>query len=816
MRVKQKILLFTLHALTLIGALMMLNSDKAEAVSCSKLEVIYVRGSGQSLGSHEFLATKEQFNSYIQNDIQYKELGDGSKDMGTYPAVAVDQGNILNAFDAKIEWPKVGKYKDSIKAGVDSLIFYLQEQSNRCPSSKSILFGYSQGAQVIGDTLNKASSSPFFDNIAYVGLFGDPKFTSRANSSVRPFWLRINKPETVEGILNGRDPYMPSAFTDKSSSWCYFNDGICGGGIEILDNRVHTLYAIEYIPRAVQEAVSILHSDPEMNDSMKPRLECGAPKQDIILAIDMNPTMRQNGIFADGEYQKTQMDSLLRSMYNVSCNTRIGVVGFWPTKDNKPARPLMDFTSNPADIRQTLSAIYEPGNHTTRSRTRISQGLQVALSMQWRPDAIRQILVWSNSVDETWRPVDPFAYQESINAYISSSNIRDLAKQAQQKQIGVYNWFGFDGRNYEGEDFVAGYAYLYWLQLATLMGASEVTPGCAVGGCFSYLRNMATSAVQVSVNPTRAKVGETVTLNANDLSLGLAQTLRQQNRAPAFEWDLDCDGTFESGNGTTPNVTFTAERAQNCQAVIRANTYHNHCYYCGFSLGIGRLITASYVTTFPLVIVDDTQPAPAKPGAIKNLTKTWTNEDSITYRWEPPENTTEELVYLIRDDAGEIIGATKQPRFSIVDITYPNEPIITINAVSESGQGTQLKSDSVGLAYVGFTPEGKQDTSVPLASSQAQQVVQKEYGFTVNQAMHAPANASGYVYAKQPDSEVFYAKNDASRELFTQPKKLSPNEPLWLNFTIVAVPLALATAMGLLPKFGVTLSLKTLTFWRRP
>ncbi|SCO78504.1 related to acetylxylan esterase precursor [Fusarium oxysporum] len=148
-------------------------------------------------------------------------------------------------------------YCTSIYAGITGGLSQITAYANRCPNSKIVLSGYSQGAQLIGDilgggggqslgctqqsnsALNPATSpgnkSKSFSLILAAALFfGDPRHA--ANQA-----YNTGTGASRNGINPRKGAQLTSLnrFSNKIRSWCLAGDNVCAQGT---DPNAHTSY----------------------------------------------------------------------------------------------------------------------------------------------------------------------------------------------------------------------------------------------------------------------------------------------------------------------------------------------------------------------------------------------------------------------------------------------------------------------------------------------------------------------------------------------------------------------------------------------
>ncbi|WP_328477394.1 cutinase family protein [Actinoplanes sp. NBC_00393] len=122
-----------------------------------------------------------------------------------------------------VDYPASFNYTASVRQGVADLTAKVQRTAAACPETKVVLAGYSQGADVVGDTVTGPLAGDL-DNVAAVLLFGDPSFTAG-----EPF-------NVTDGNRSGifpRGRNRLAAVADRTQSFCNRNDRFCQGGTSL-------------------------------------------------------------------------------------------------------------------------------------------------------------------------------------------------------------------------------------------------------------------------------------------------------------------------------------------------------------------------------------------------------------------------------------------------------------------------------------------------------------------------------------------------------------------------------------------------------
>lgn len=291
------------------------NNASAAAVddSCQPVEVIYARGSGQETStSREYQRFRDDLKRYLgDSPLHIYELGSESYGGNKYPAVNVSDlsnGNLIGA------WTSGGASNDygrSVDSGVRELSSYVNQRYDKCPSAFFVLGGYSQGAQVIGQSL-EIIDPMIRDQIVYVGLFGDPKLYFPEGVGWNPPACRgqgisiyrrvVSNCDLDNGSLGARIPYLPSDMMSKTGLWCYDNDLVCGSSFTSTSG--HGIYGNPgmAIDVAVKEAAQRLQGllVDEATDRIQQTIDTTSLMQGQDTMIIVDPRML-------GEIQLTNM-----------------------------------------------------------------------------------------------------------------------------------------------------------------------------------------------------------------------------------------------------------------------------------------------------------------------------------------------------------------------------------------------------------------------------------------------------------------------------------------------------------------------------
>ncbi|TDZ15280.1 Acetylxylan esterase 2 [Colletotrichum orbiculare MAFF 240422] len=182
--------------------------------SCTDLHILIARGWNEGYPGRQQSLVEAACNGVSSCD--YEDIQFDASNPSGYPA-AVEQGR---------------------SSGVSQLNAYVE----RCPSSKVVLSGYSEGANIVGNILadsNVAATSSPGTQICAALLFGDPthiadqSYNVEAGSSLSGQMARSS---SSLGKLNN--------FSSVLRSWCNGEDTVCayGDGTRTMGEDAHTNY----------------------------------------------------------------------------------------------------------------------------------------------------------------------------------------------------------------------------------------------------------------------------------------------------------------------------------------------------------------------------------------------------------------------------------------------------------------------------------------------------------------------------------------------------------------------------------------------
>jgi hypothetical protein len=184
----------------------------ASGWACSNVEFIGVRGSGESYSGNYGMGT--------QIGALYEKVKARKPSSQTLQSYGLEYQAINVA-----EWWKAFGYFPSVWEGDEHLESRIKGDASSCPSMKILVAGFSQGAHVVGDTIENLSNKndASLTHIYGVALYGDPRFSKDDHATARGNY----SPEHY-GLLGERGNYS-SKINNRLGDWCRLKDAICQG-----------------------------------------------------------------------------------------------------------------------------------------------------------------------------------------------------------------------------------------------------------------------------------------------------------------------------------------------------------------------------------------------------------------------------------------------------------------------------------------------------------------------------------------------------------------------------------------------------------
>lgn len=168
-----------------------INSPVGHADPCPDVEVVFARGTGQDAGvGHVGQGFVDSLGSQING-----------RSMGVYP----------------VNYPASAAFASSAQAGADDVVAHVNDMIGRCPDTRLVLGGFSQGAGVM-DLATKALPPQAIDHVAAVAIFGNPtselagNFTGTVFSPIGPPYAA----KTIDLCADGDPACSPAGGTLKA------------------------------------------------------------------------------------------------------------------------------------------------------------------------------------------------------------------------------------------------------------------------------------------------------------------------------------------------------------------------------------------------------------------------------------------------------------------------------------------------------------------------------------------------------------------------------------------------------------------------
>jgi hypothetical protein len=653
------ILLFLISTVFILISPRVSNASSLDA-TCSNVEMIFARGSGQKLDEQE---KKEYFNRIGDRlstvpSITFSKYELGTESYGGYQYPAVSVSSYDTAMGAAVSGGQSYAYGDSVDQGIGELVSYITQRNNKCGASgiHFILGGYSQGAQVIGQALPKIAKG-IRDKIVFAGLFGDPKLNLPEGFGWNPPacqgkdhspWRRFESNCAMSaGILGARSPYLPDDMASKTGLWCNDHDSICDFHLPYEDSShgryAETNMAIDTAAReAVERLEKALPAGTTSTINTKPAAGQGTTGSDTAFVI--NTTAWMGDIL-----EQTKASVADQAAKIVKAGGRVGLVAFRDQSDAYTAEVEASFTDSLDVFNDKLNRLQAIDGRDYPQA--VLHGLMTAFDgLSWQKGATKSAIVITNS---TYHDPD----------IVDGSTLDTVVKRSFEiDPVNIYPVIADDVTQYADDSGyvnmateTSGQVLRFTVNhdnntsnLATIMGAvtSKIQSRPV-----AFLKNA----------EYKARPGQEITLDASDSYVIDANITK-------YEWDFNGDGIFDAST-TTPSI--------------------NHTYTGEFS-GIAQVrVSADNDTiasaTAKITIANTTAPPPVSPAKnlIANVEQTTNNVSTATISWQAAAGIDKWLVRLNDTPLGYVTG--DRSSFDLTDIDRTKDTTVSVTAIRSDG-----------------------------------------------------------------------------------------------------------------------------------
>ncbi len=591
-----------LGSLLILFMLIGYNPIRSDAASpmCSDILVVFARGSSQpSLQPNDpnfkenIKGLKEAFKFFGELDariapwISKEKINlanfEGKYDPNGYTAASafnfdsITEGDVPNALQEKLG-VEGNDYINSVNSGVTELTGFLSDRSSQCPRQQIVLGGYSQGAHVIGEAINKLSVD-VLNHINYVALFGDPKLNvgfdvqdyqgALIDTSAKTIddildstqfgdvfdqpkapWVRGDVGwKSIGGGLGARTPYIPDLLTGRVGSWCDYQDAICNGDLSKIPTTQagHTSYPDRWIGQAANEISEHLSSAfPAYTGAIKTaKWEPHYAKDgvtDVVIVIDTTGSM--SSIIAQ---VKTNAMSIVDRIFSANQykSPRVGLVEFRDQDSEFVAKTTVELTSDKDSVIDAIANL-QTGDGGDDPESWYS-GIMQGYNQPWRKGA-RKIMYFiadtepkdpepntgftAHDVTQRALEIDPVQiYPIWFNGFVATKNQDSFQKAANKLAIET------GGRLIKTPDKYLG-----------KLINGNVTKG------FDYASGeLATDPVSYIDGPETALIGDNLIFSGN-------QTYDQEKSIKQYSWDFNNDHIVDVINNS-PRVIWRYDEA---------------------------------------------------------------------------------------------------------------------------------------------------------------------------------------------------------------------------------------------------------------
>ncbi|MDR1187231.1 MAG: cutinase family protein [Bifidobacteriaceae bacterium] len=375
----------------------------------SKPVAVWARGSGQGLDEDEYDRFEDQLRARLgEQTIHFYQLGAQPVAGYQYPAVGVGVHNwdtITNSLGGWFSSGQSYEYGESVRQGIEELAMYVKLRRLTCPDALFVLGGYSQGAQVVGQSYIEKLNVSEKASVVFSMLFGDPKLYlpeglggSEPAPACRNGWVskwRREVPDcgTHYGSLGARIPYLPDLWDDTTGLWCADDDFVCGSAAAPWTVSGHFTYgepggAIDQGAREAAQRLSPKLADLYL-DTSRISLKAGPRGLDVVFLIDSTGSMQSMINQARG------IASQLAQRV-IELNGRVGLAEYRDKGDAFTARVLTPLSTSRTAFQNGLNGIRTDGGGDTPEA--LLHALKTVMEGQdWTDGATKAVVVLTDA-----------------------------------------------------------------------------------------------------------------------------------------------------------------------------------------------------------------------------------------------------------------------------------------------------------------------------------------------------------------------------------------------------------------------------------
>lgn len=654
-----------LSLVTALSLALPANPVAAAEPFCGDVQLVWAGGTGRDI------ADDPQFQFLNRELVGDAQVAGRIGPTIAYSGYQIGQDNGFGGFkypaagsqDFFTEWTDTisNAYTASVEEGRGETVAYLTHRATECPGEFFLLAGWSQGAQLVRESLFLLSSATR-NRIAHVALFGDPTYstTDAAPGCLNNDgpWLRGTAPCFAGGIFGTATPYLPADLTDNVGSWCRAGDASCTSlPPDLL--TVETEHKKYFDPdgmaaMAMREAVDALEEfiPAQANDLDKSFLQfaTGNAGADLVFIFDTTGSM--SGSIANA---KTEATELANYWLTISTNGRVALVEFRDHGDQFVSRVVQQLTNDQSAFQTAVNSLVASGGGDT-PEAQLS-GVMTALdSLAWKNGATKIGIVITDAPGKDPEPNTAFT-RAQVSQHALEIDPVAVYGVSVINNVGVTGFMQPMADATAGEVFVLGQGQTLSDLLADVMDSIAMSPVANLGG------------------PYFAATGGAIEFSAE-------RSFDPDGTLASFKWDFDGNGTTDqTTNVPTVNHTYTAPFGG--FAAVRV-----------VSSDGGEALATAAVTVDAAGLANDVPVAPTAGTAAV------TGSGQVTVSWTPAANDRADGYYVMATDnlltRFVPAGGANSVAISGLDLTGPRT--FEIRASNEFGTSDSVTTSPVGGA----------------------------------------------------------------------------------------------------------------------